>query len=211
MYSVRHLAKLVSVAALFSLPACRCCATDLGSKAACPLADSQLRSTVATELPAHLVDFPGLWVRDEDGVPVTAPAVDEEVARRYARSREKGPLAKSGERITILAAKETYSPGEEIRIIHVYEATREGLIVYMMGPQPVYGEEVDGVPCTPPWQPVLMFNGLVQSSPAVTFNFDITSYRLRPGRHRIRWQTHGPTDELEGTLLTSNELRIEVR
>ncbi len=95
-----------------------------------------------------------------------------------------------------------------MQIFHVFEATRPGQQVFVMGPKPVYGEWVDGVQVTPTG-PVgeelapLLYDGVVLESPATDANFEVTSYRFSVGEHTIEWKP------VEG--LSSNILRIRAR
>lgn len=144
-------------------------------------------------LPPYLTQFPGLFVRKGDSI-VEAPAADVTVAKGYARSPEKGPLV-DGHRLTLLTAKKSYKIGEEIRVIHVHEVAAEGEQVFPMGPKPVRGEQIDGKMVTPtvladvdPFQPEV-YDGVVLTSPAVDYNWEITSYRFSaPGTRTIQWK-----------------------
>lgn len=150
-------------------------------------------SAAAAPLPPHLETFPGLFVRKGDQI-VAAPETDVSVARGYARSAEKGALL-DGHRLTVLAAKRTYRVGEEVRVLHVHEVAVEGEQVFPMGPKPVRGEFVDGKMVTAtvladvdPFQPEV-YDGAVLASPAVDYNWDITSYRFTaPGTRTIQWR-----------------------
>lgn len=157
--------------------------------------------------PRHLREWRGLFVRDGGRI-VSASEADIAVAKSYARSRSRGPLAANGERLTILAAKTTYAAGEEIRVIHAHEATRAGIDMYVMGPKEVFGETVNGRATTQPSFIEGTYDGEVVPAPAVDYNYEITSYRLPPGRHVIRWSQRTMSSDL---VLTSNELEIEVR
>lgn len=144
-------------------------------------------------LPAYLTQFPGLYVRKGDQI-VEAPAADVTVAKSYPRSADKGPLV-DGHRLTLLSAKRTYRIGEEIRVIHVHEVAAEGEQVFPMGPKPVRGELIDGKMVTPtvladvdPFQPEV-YDGAVLTSPAVDYNWEITSYRFSaPGTRTVQWK-----------------------
>ncbi len=156
------------------------------------------------DIPAHLRHWPGLFVR-ENGKIVPAPAEDQAVARSYPRWPDKGPLT-AGRRLTVMARKSAYGANEEVRVIHVYEVVVPGLPVHVMGPKPVYGEYLDGKPATaelPPDEDPFApreYDGRVATSPAADYNYDITRYRLAPGRHRLWWQIGG---------LRSNTLEVE--
>ncbi len=159
-------------------------------------------------LPPHLARWGGLFIRTADGKIVDAPESDVAVAKSYARSCVKGPLVPDGERLTILTAKATYARDEQIRVVHVHEATRAGVDVYGMGPKEVFGETVDGRATTRPELVESAYDGVVEPAPAVDFNYEITSYRLAPGRHVIRWSQRTMSSDL---VLTSNEIVVEVR
>ncbi len=161
-------------------------------------------------IPGHLREFPGLFARQGDGI-VHAPAADVAVARSYARRTARGPLAATGERLTLLAAKSVYAADEEIRVVHVYEATRPGTDVYVMGPKAIFGESVDGVPTTPRDPPLAPYSGLVLPSPRADWNFEVTTYRLPPGRHVLRWTCRAAFAPDDAPLLVSNDLTVDVR
>lgn len=157
-------------------------------------------------LPPHLAQFPGLYVRKGDQI-VDAPPADVAVAKTYPRSKDKGALV-DGHRLTILASKRRYRVGEEVRVLHVHEVVAAGDMVYVMGPKPVRGEMLDGKLATPmvladgdPFVPEI-YDGVTLQSPAVDYNWEITTYRFSaPGTHRIQWRL-GKFD--------SNALVIEV-
>lgn len=159
-----------------------------------PVASAPAAASASAEpLPAYLEKFPGLFVRKGDQI-VEAPAADVEVARGYARSATKGPLV-DGHRLTLLTAKRVYRIGEEIRVVHVHEVAVEGEQVFPMGPKPVRGELIDGKMVTAtvladvdPFQPEV-YDGVVLSSPAVDYNWEISSYRFSaPGTRTIQWK-----------------------
>jgi hypothetical protein len=151
-------------------------------------------------IPPHLRHWPGLSVR-EGGRIVAAPPDDVAVAKGYPTAADKGTVV-GGKRLTLLTAKLRYTPGEEVRVIHVLEAVEPGGEIFVMGPKRIYGEYVDGVPVTPESAPETVYDGPVLETPNVDYNYEITSYRFaRPGRHRIHWQM-GP--------VRSNTLEIEV-
>ena len=168
--------------------------------------------------PKHLRNVPEeMWLRVGDKV-VKAPPEDLAVARSYPRARNKGPLSPSGERLTILTAKVEYSSDEEIRVIHIHEATLPGIEVYVAGPKTVHGETINGRHVTPRkpggfgWD---IYDGPVEPSPAVDYNYVVTVYRLPRGTHVIRWaaqtvgQEHAP-DGPPKEKLVSNERTIVV-
>ncbi len=144
-------------------------------------------------LPPYLQHFPGLFVRKGAEI-VDAPAADIEVAKTYPRSKDKGPIV-DGHRLTLLTKKRTYRVGEEVRILHVHEVTVEGEQIYPMGPKPVRGEYVNGKLVTPsvladvdPFIPEV-YDGAVVPTPAVDYNWEITTYRFSaPGTRTIQWR-----------------------
>jgi len=130
-----------------------------------------------------------------------------DVAEAYATWPDKGPLL-HGRRLTILAPSTRLRPGETLTVAHVHEVVRTGEELYVMGPKPVYGEELDGRLVTPPVplgdHPLVpgTYDGVVLDSPAVDVNFEPTEYRFDgPGRHELRWQVDD---------LVSNTLAVEV-
>ncbi len=160
----------------------------------------------AEGVPEHLRHWPGLYVREGDRI-VEAPPDDAAVARAYPRWPDKGPIT-NGVRLTLMTKQPTYRVGEEVRVIHVVEATEPGRELYIMGPKPIYGEYVDGhltAQLPPPNQDPLIpviYDGPTLPGPAVDYNYDITSYRFdAPGRHEIVWRLDG---------LRSNVLRLDV-
>lgn len=144
-------------------------------------------------LPAYLQHFPGLYVRKGSEI-VDAPPADVAVAKGYARAKDKGPLV-DGHRLTLLTEKSRYRVGEEVRVIHVHEIAVDGEQIYPMGPKPIRGELVNGKLVTPavlvdvdPFQPSV-YDGPVIPSPAVDYNWEITSYRFSaPGVRTIQWK-----------------------
>ena len=157
---------------------------------------------------AHLKDFPGLFVRVGADIQ-PAPEADQVVARGYPQWQSKGPLI-GDRRITILSSKTTYLLNEEIKILHVAETVRPDDELYAMGPKQIFGEHVDGKlvtqPLPPGDDPLIppgIYDGLVLSSPAVDYNYEITSYRFAiPGGHEIQWKLGA---------LESNVLRLRVQ
>ncbi len=156
-------------------------------------------------IPEHLQHWPGLTVRDGDAL-VDAPEADAALARSYATQPIRGPL-QEGLRLTLLTHRQRYRVGEEVRVIHVVEAPATGQSIYVMGPKVPHGEYVDGErvtsePPTADYPFVAIYDGAVLESPAVDYNYDITSYRFStPGTHRIEWRPGA---------LRSNILEIEV-
>jgi len=156
-------------------------------------------------VPDYLQRWPGLYVRAGNRI-VEAPPPDIAVARSYPRFRDKGPIT-GGRRITILTENTAHRVGDEIRIIHVAEFTEPGQRAYVMGPKPVYGEYVNDklmaapVPEGDPLVPTT-YSGVTLPTPAVDYNFDITSYRFQmPGLYKIQWRLGS---------IHSNVLSIEV-
>jgi hypothetical protein len=162
--------------------------------------------------PPHLRGQPSsLYMRVKDNI-VEAPPELLKLAQTYASMPGKGQSVK-GRRITILAEKSRYKVGEPVRILHVLEATGRGVKVYAMGPKPVYDEYVDGKNRRP--KPAgaeeVVYDGLVETAPAVDFHYDITSYTFRkPGQHTIQWKGGGHPIEGGRFGLESNVLTITV-
>lgn len=134
-----------------------------------------------------------LYTRQGDQI-VDAPAADLAVARSYADFPDKGPVVE-GRRLTLLCAKQTCRPGEEIRIIHVVETVADGLSTYLMGPKQVYNEYCDGRLISEPLpadeDPFLpnTLNGRVQTGTALDFNYEISVYALQTlGTHTFDWR-----------------------
>ena len=162
--------------------------------------------TFAGPLPDYLKRWPGLTVREGDRL-VPAPADDQTVARSYPEWPEKGRILR-GTRVSIGTARLRRAVNEEVRIVHVVEVKAAGKQVYVMGPKAVLGEYVDGHLATAPvparGDPLvpLDYDGKTIASPAVDYNFEITSYRFAtPGIHRIVWRLG---------RWKSNELVVEV-
>jgi len=130
-----------------------------------------------------------------NGKPADAPERDLQVARGYDQWVDKGAVL-DGKRVTILTEKTDYAVNEEVRVVHVLEVLEPGRPIYVMGPKAVFDEYVDGEfhgepPSEGGGDPFLpaAYNGRVQDSPGLDFNFEITSYRFsEPGTHRICWQ-----------------------
>lgn len=174
---------------------------------ATPPPDMSTKMKTPTNLPEHLKRWPGLSVRDGARV-VPAPPADEALARNYPTWPRKGAV-QGGRRLSIATAKATYAPNEEVRVLHVVEVTEPGQQVYVMGPKPVLGEHVDGKLAGPPvpaqGDPLApdSYDGRTLPSPAVDYNYDITSHRFAtPGKHQIQWRLGD---------LQSNEVEIEVK
>lgn len=148
---------------------------------------------MAADIPEYLKHWPGLYVRQGDRI-VEAPEKDVAVARMYPEWPDKGPVI-AGMRLTILIGKAKYQVNEEVRVIHVVEVLEEGHEVSVMGPKQVYGEYLDGELVTQPapdWEDLLtppFYDGAVEPSPAVDYNYEIMSYRFaKPGVHEIVWE-----------------------
>ena len=155
----------------------------------------------------HLQRWPGLFLRQGLHIIESSPE-DQAIAHAYPHWPDKGPL-QNGQRITLLARDTTFHVDEEIHILHVHEVITPGGLVHVMGPKPVYDEYLDDRLVTPesppgddPFDPSL-YNGRAIPSPAVDYNFEITTYRFSaPGRHRIDWRAGG---------LRSNTLILDIR
>jgi hypothetical protein len=144
-------------------------------------------------LPPYLQHFPGLYVRKGNEI-VDAPPGDVAVAKSYPRSKQKGAII-DGHRLTLLTEKKSYRVGEEVRVIHVHEIAQDGDQIYPAGPKPIRGELVNGKLVTPiplldadPFIPAI-YDGPVIPSPAVDYNWEITTYRFSaPGTRTIQWK-----------------------
>jgi hypothetical protein len=144
------------------------------------------------EAPSHWHRRSGLFIRQGERI-VEAPPEDSTVAQGYETWPNKGPMSE-GRRLTLMTKKTRYEVNEEIRVIHVAEVTKPGQQVYVMGPKRVYGEYLDGKLSTdsPPESedPLMppLYDGATIPSPAIDFNYEITSYSFsEPGYHQIRW------------------------
>ncbi|NQT38692.1 MAG: biotin/lipoyl-binding protein, partial [Planctomycetes bacterium] len=163
-------------------------------------------AAVATDVPEHLRNWPGLFDRAGDKI-VNAPPDDVKVAKGYVAFADKGKVHK-GRRVTIMSAKRQYTVGEEVRVIHVLEAVEPGGEVFVMGPKTVFGEYIDGKDVTKDLPKPAGYNGRVLNSPAVDYNYAITEYTFdKPGEHTIQWKAAGPFD---GEGLVSNVLNLVV-
>jgi len=163
------------------------------------------RKEVTPAQAEYLKRWPGLYVRDGNRI-LDAPPRDVAVAKSYPRFQDKGQIV-DGRRITILTESTIHRPGDEVRILHVVEFTEPGYQAYIMGPKPVYGEYVNDklatepVPAGDPLVPA-DYSGVTLPTPAVDYNFDITSYIFQaPGIYRIQWRLG---------LLKSNTLAVTV-
>jgi len=162
-------------------------------------------ATQSEQESGYLYRWPGLYVREGERV-VDAPAADAAVARSYPQFGDKGSVT-DGRRITLLTENTFRHIEDEVRVIHVVEFTEPGQRAYIMGPKPVHGEYVNDqlmtapVPGGDPLVPTT-YNGVTLPTPAVDYNFDITSYRFQvPGLYKIQWRLGS---------LHSNVLSIEV-
>ncbi len=156
-------------------------------------------------IPEHLRRWPGLFEWRDDKIVDASPA-DVALARGYPHFRDKGPIS-GGRRLTVLTEKLNRHVSDEVRIIHVVEYTEPGHQAYVMGPKAVFGEYVndelrtepppEGDPLVP-----LIYNGPVLPSPAVDYNWEITSYTFQAAEiYRIQWRLG---------VLESNVLVIQV-
>lgn len=144
----------------------------------------------------------------KDGHIVDAPAADIAVLRGYPRWPSKGPVQPDGQRLTILTAKSQYAVGEEIRVVHVHEATQAGVELFIMGPKAIHGEYVDDVLVGQASEPATSYDGAVTASPGADHNYEVSVHRLSAGTHTLQWKfvtLSGPT------LLQSNVLTVVVR
>ena len=166
-------------------------------------------------LPAYLVRLEAsgdLYARVGGGI-VPASAADHAVLRGYPRWVDKGALAlPSGERLTILTSKRVYSVGEEVRVVHVHEATKPGVELYVMGPKAIYGEYVDGTLASPGTAaPPGPYDGRVVQSPGADHNYEVSVHKMPAGTHTIEWRFATLSSGPRPTMLRSNVLTIEVR
>jgi len=138
-----------------------------------------------------------------------SPFEDVEVLRLYPRLPNKGALTgPAAERLTIMTRKTVYAPNEEIRVLHVHEATQPGVSIFVMGPKAIYGEYVDGRLASRATEaPLDAYDGVVLPSPNVDHNYDTSIHKLPAGKHILQWKFK----TLSGSYLESNVLTIEVR
>ena len=168
--------------------------------------------SASAPLPDYLVRLAShgdLYAR-EAGAIVDAPAADIAVLRSYPAWADKGALTgPASERLTILTAKSVYAAGEEVRVVHVHEATKAGAELYVVGPKEIFGEYVDGkLASRAAAASPLGYDGRVLQSPGADHNYEVSVHRLAPGTHEIEWRfatLSGPT------VLRSKTLRIQVR
>lgn len=150
--------------------------------------------------------FRGLYDRVGDAI-VDADPEDVACARRYAEFPDKGAMHQ-GMRLTIEVPRRSYAVGESVHVLHFVELALPEGELHIMGPKPVFGEQIDGVMRTSPpetnnypW--VALYDGEVMPGPGVDYNFEITKYTFdTPGVHRILWQVGA---------YRSNLLEISVR
>ena len=173
------------------------------------LTASCLVTAQSTKVPPHLVGEPTAMYAREGEVLKDAPPEDIAVARNYAHFANKGTLF-VGKRITIMTAKTTYRVGEEVRVIHILEAPGPGHQLFVMGPKGIWDEIVDGRNVMPYEEKLRAYNGMVDQSPGVDFNFEVTTYTFTtPGVHTIQWRGTGLWS-YENPPPTSNILNITV-
>jgi len=105
----------------------------------------------------------------------------------------------------LMADATTVEPGEEARVLHVFERTEPGEWLYVMGPKTPYGELVDGRVATeaPPGDDDPLapadYDGATLPSPGLDTNFEVTVYSFdAPGVHEIVWEV----GELRSNTLT---------
>lgn len=177
-----------------------------------PASSDWPRLPASGALPDYLVrlEASGNLYGRVDGGLVPISTADLDVLRGYGRWVDKGPLDPStSERLTILTAKRVYASGEDVSVLHVHEATKAGVELYVMGPKAIYGEYVDGKLVSPAaLAPPSSYDGAVVPGPGVDSNYQITVHRLPAGAHTIEWRfstLSGPR------VLRSNVLSIEVR
>jgi len=165
--------------------------------------------TTDVPIPEHLKHFGGLYVRVGDRI-IDAPEADVAVARSYPTFARKGNLV-GGMRLTILTASTTVEVGDEVRVIHVLEATAPGTEVFVMGPKRVHAEYLDGKLATTAYPGLGVYDGAVLTAPAADYNYDITTYTFtKPGTHTIQWRHGGMTCEIAQVNPVSNTLTITV-
>jgi hypothetical protein len=146
-------------------------------------------------------------IRHPDIVRYEEPSsADIALTARYASWPDKGEVV-DGRRLTIMSERLDYASDEPVRVIHVAEAVESGMDVYVMGPKPAHGEELDGevmTSLTPPDEEPFVpnnYDGVTLRSPAIDTNYFVTSYLLPSGSHRICWRL--------GTV-SSNTLLIKI-
>jgi hypothetical protein len=125
--------------------------------------------------------------------------------RRYETWADRGE-ARGGRRLTIMTATTEVGPGGPVEVEHVVEALGPEHRLYVMGPKPVLGEQVDGAPQGKAPPPDSLepgdYDGVTLPGPGIDANFEATTYAFdEPGEHEIVWEAGG---------LRSNVLRIRV-
>ena len=161
---------------------------------------------VVSAPPAYQLRWGGLSVRDRDQL-VEASAADAAVVQGYASWRDKGNEI-DHTRVTVMTSKSDYAVGESIHVVHVFDLSVPGRSAFIMGPKPAVSEYLDDklattAPQAPHYPWVGEYDGATLLSPAIDYNFDITSYRFdAPGTHTIQWRPGN---------LVSNTLTIHVR
>jgi len=126
---------------------------------------------------------------------VDAPESDQKIIRDYPFWIDKGPLI-DNTRVTLTTAKLQPAVGEAIRVAHIVEEMARGRLLYIVGPKLIRDEFVNDVLATTatknsfdyPWLPI-SYDGAVQPSPGIDYNFEITEYRFDiPGIYCIQWR-----------------------
>jgi hypothetical protein len=149
-------------------------------------------TTAVPPIPAYQLRWGEFSVRDGDRL-VDAPAEDVAVLKGYFAWPSKGAEV-DHVRLTIMTAKNEYAIGEPVRVLHVVDVSAPGRGVYIMGPKRPAGELVDGqvateAPEIPAYPWVATYDGVVLQSPAIDYNYDVTSYRFDTmGTHQIQWR-----------------------
>lgn len=111
----------------------------------------------------------------------------------YASYRDRGPEV-GGYRLTVMVDPASVSEGGSVRVFHVCESTAPASPLYVMGPKEILGEYVDGALVTGPApdreSPLApaTYDGRVLPGPGLDTNYDLTEYRLAPGRHSVQWR-----------------------
>jgi hypothetical protein len=167
-------------------------------------------TSTVNSMPAYLADLAksgDLMARDGDRI-INAPAADNEVLRSYPEWSDKGPLVEpAGQRLTVLTAKSSYAVGEEVRVVHVHEATKAGVGLYVMGPKAIYGEYVDGALVGKAMPDMISYDGVVVPSPGEDHNYEVTVHHFSKGQHTLQWRFVTMSGEI---LMQSNTLTFDV-
>jgi len=166
------------------------------------IAGLSLAQSARRNLPTALYERKGSEI-------VEAPAEDLALAQTYHSFKNKGRV-KNGQRITILTKSPRYLVGETVRVLHVLEAVKPGIEVYVMGPKPIFDEFVDGKLASPKSGGPAVYDGAVMKGPWADFHYDISTYTFtQSGKHTIQWKGGG--HPIQGDLgLTSNVIHITV-